>query len=69
MWEVTLALPYGWWGFQGRQMIGLRVTAWADLPIEETVLWVTVTFTTVLVYEIVKQWQASGRPMKRAMLG
>lgn len=69
MWEVTLALPYGWWGFQGRQMIGLRVTAWADLPIEETVLWVTVTFTTVLVYEIVKRWQASGRPMRRAMLG
>ncbi|MBS1821919.1 MAG: hypothetical protein JST61_08090 [Acidobacteria bacterium] len=69
MWEVTLALPYGWWGFQGRQMIGLRVTAWAGLPIEETVLWVTVTFTTVLVYETVKRWQASGRSIKRALLG
>ncbi|MBS1800843.1 MAG: hypothetical protein JSS95_13590 [Acidobacteria bacterium] len=69
MWEVTLALPYGWWGFQGRQMIGLRVTAWAGIPIEETVLWVTVTFTTVLVYETVKRWQASGRSMKSAMLG
>ena len=69
MWEVTLALPYGWWGFQGRQMIGLRVTAWAGLPIEEVVLWITVTFTTVLVYEILKRWQASGRPMRRALLG
>ena len=69
MWEVTLALPYGWWGFQGSQMIGLRVTAWAGLPIEEVVLWMTVTFTTVLVYEIVKRWQASGRPMRRAILG
>jgi hypothetical protein len=69
MWEVTLALPYGWWGFQAGQMIGLRITAWADLPVEEVVLWLTVTFTTVLVYEIVKSWQASGRPMRRAMLG
>jgi len=69
MWEVTLALPYGWWGFQGRQMIGLRVTAWAGLPVEEVVLWMTVTFTTVLVYEIVKRWKSSGRPMRRALLG
>lgn len=69
MWEVTLALPYGWWGFQPRQMIGLRITAWAGLPIEEVVLWMTVTFTTVLVYEIVKRWKASGKSMRRAMLG
>jgi hypothetical protein len=69
MWEVTLALPYGWWGFQAGQMIGLRITAWDDLPIEEVVLWMTVTFTTVLVYEILKRWKASGKPMRRAMLG
>ena len=69
MWEVTLALPYGWWGFQPDQMIGLTITAWDNLPIEEVVLWLTVTFTTVLVYEVVKRWQASGKPMRRAMLG
>jgi hypothetical protein len=69
MWEVTLALPYGWWGFQPGQMIGLNITAWDNLPIEEVVLWLTVTFTTVLVYEVVKRWQASGKPMRRAMLG
>lgn len=69
MWEVTLALPYGWWGFQPDQMIGLTITAWDNLPVEEVVLWLTVTFTTVLVYEVVKRWQASGKPMRRAMLG
>jgi hypothetical protein len=69
LWEATLAVPYGWWGYQGRQMMGLRVTAWAGLPIEAVVLWMAVTFTTVLVYETVKRWKASGRPMRRAMLG
>ena len=69
LWEATLAVPYGWWGYQGRQMMGLRVTAWAGLPIEAVVLWMAVTFTTVLVYEAVRRWKASGRPMRRAMLG
>jgi Lycopene cyclase len=69
MWEATLALPYGWWGFQGRQMMGLRVTAWAGMPVEEVAVWMSVTFTTVLVYEVVKRWQASGKPMRRALMG
>jgi len=50
-------------------MMGLRVTAWAGLPIEAVVLWMAVTFTTVLVYEVVRRWKASGRTMRRAMLG
>ena len=69
LWEATLAVPYGWWGYQGRQMMGLRVTAWAALPIEAVVLWMAVTFTTVLVYETVRRWKASGRTMRGAMLG
>jgi hypothetical protein len=69
LWEATLAVPYGWWGYQGREMMGLRVTAWAGLPLEAVVLWMAVTFTTVLVYETVRRWKASGRPMRRAMLG
>jgi hypothetical protein len=69
VWEATLAVPYGWWGYQGREMMGLRVTAWAGLPIEAVVLWMAVTFTTVLVYETVKRWKASGKTMRRAMLG
>ena len=69
LWEATLAVPYGWWGYQGRQMMGLRVTAWDGLPIEAVVLWMAVTFTTVLVYETMKRWKASGRPMRRALVG
>jgi hypothetical protein len=69
LWEVTLALPYGWWNFQDDAMIGLRITAWSRLPIEEIVVWIAVTWATVIVYENVKRWQASGRSARHAFVG
>jgi hypothetical protein len=69
MWEVTLALPYGWWNFQHPRMIGLFVGAWADLPIEEVFVWIAVTYATVIVFEVMKIWQASERSAKEAFLG
>jgi hypothetical protein len=69
LWEVTLALPYGWWNFQDNAMLGLRITAWAGLPIEEVFVWIAVSWATVIVYEIVKRWKASGKPAKHAFLG
>jgi hypothetical protein len=69
MWEVTLAVPYGWWGFQDRSMIGLRITAWSRLPIEEVCVWIAVTYATVIVYEIVRRWQSSGKKIRHALLG
>ena len=69
LWEVTLALPYGWWNFRDQQMLGIRITAWAWLPIEEVYLWITVTYTSVIVYEIVKRWKGSGRTARHAFLG
>jgi hypothetical protein len=69
LWEATLALPYGWWGFQDQAMIGLRITAWSHLPIEEVCLWIAVTYATVIVYEIVRRWQASGKRIMHALLG
>ncbi|HZD48008.1 MAG TPA: hypothetical protein VE178_04615 [Silvibacterium sp.] len=69
LWEVTLALPYGWWNFQDSAMLGLRITAWFGLPVEEVFIWIAVTWATVIVYETVKRWQASGKPAKRAFLG
>jgi lycopene cyclase domain-containing protein len=69
LWEATLALPYGWWGFQDEQMIGIRVTAWSRLPIEEVFLWIAVTYATVIVYENVRRWQSSGKTMRQALFG
>ena len=54
LWEATLAVPYGWWGFRPEQMIGIFIGAWANLPIEEVVVWISVTYTTAIVYEVLK---------------
>jgi hypothetical protein len=54
LWEATLAVPYGWWGFRPEQMIGIFISAWDRLPIEEVLVWISVTYTTAIVYEVLK---------------
>ena len=68
-WEATLAVPYGWWGYRQKEMMGLFIGAWAGLPIEAITVWIAVTYGTTMVYEIVKIWQASGKPARHAFLG
>jgi hypothetical protein len=69
LWEATLGVPYGWWGFQDAAMIGVRITAWSRLPVEEVCVWIAVTYATVIVYEIVRRWQVSGRALVQALIG
>jgi hypothetical protein len=69
LWEATLAVPYQWWGFRPTQMMGLFIGAWAGLPIEEVGVWIAVTYATVILFEIFKLWQASGKKAKHAFLG
>ena len=49
-WEATLAVPYGWWGYQQKQMLGLSIGAWAGLPIEAVTVWIAVTYGTTMVF-------------------
>lgn len=69
LWEVTLGLPYGWWGFRHEAMVGVFITAWSGLPVEEVLVWVSVAYATVIVYEILRRWKASGRSARHAFLG
>ena len=69
LWEATLGVPYGWWGYQDAEMIGIRITAWSRLPVEAVCVWVAVTYVTAIVYEIVRRWQSSGKALRRAFLG
>lgn len=69
MWEASLASPYGWWGYQHDAMMGLFITAWSGLPVEAVFVWLAVTYTTVIVYEVVTLWQASGRSLRVVLLG
>ena len=68
-WEATLAVPYGWWGYQPQQMMGLFIGAWAGLPVEAVTVWLAVTFTTTIVFEIVKACLASEKSVKESLLG
>lgn len=60
VWEVTLAAPLSWWGYQPHRMLGIVVRAWHDLPLEAVLVWLAASFTTVIIYEFIKIWQASG---------
>jgi hypothetical protein len=50
-------------------MMGLFIGAWTGLPIEAVTVWIAVTYGSTIVYEIVKLWQASGQPARRAFFG
>lgn len=69
LWEVTLAIPYGWWGYRPAAMMGLHITAWNGLPFEAVVVWLSVSFTTVITYEVIKIWQALGVGAWEAFFG
>jgi len=69
VWEATLAVPYGWWGYRREAMMGVSIGAWAGLPLEAVGVWIAVTYATVIVFEILKLWLASGKTAKKAFVG
>jgi hypothetical protein len=69
VWEATLALPYGWWGYQPQQMLGVSVKAWSSLPLEAVCVWIAVTYGTTITFEVVKLWLASQKPAREAFFG
>ena len=69
LWEATLALPYGWWEYRPRALMGLHIGAWSGLPIEAVLVWFAVTFTTVITYEVIKIWKALGTRALEAFFG
>ena len=66
---MTLALPYGWWEYRSNILIGLQIGAWSGLPIEAVCVWLAVTFTTVITYEVIKIWKALGTRALEAFFG
>lgn len=69
LWEVTLAIPYGWWGYRPATMLGAPIGAWSGLPLEAVCVWFSVTFTTVITYEVIKIWKALGKKALEAFFG
>lgn len=69
LWEATLGVPYSWWGYQEWVMMGVFVGAWSKLPVEAVCVWIAVTYTTVITFELIKIWQATGKPLRTALFG
>ncbi len=69
LWEVTLGVPYAWWGYQDQSMIGLFIEAWAHLPVEAVLVWVAACYGTVLTYELIRLVQYSDSRVREALFG
>ena len=69
LWEATLAVPYGWWNYQHREMMGIFVGGWSGLPIEAVCVWIAVTYAAAIVFEVVKVVVVSERPVRETLLG
>ena len=74
-WEACLAIPFGWWGYQPDYMTGLFILQWfrsglasPGLPIEAVLVWVQVTFSMVIVYEVVRLVVLRRDASKRGLL-
>jgi hypothetical protein len=64
LWEVSLALPGGWWNYQHPRMMGVRIERWSQLPLEAVLVWFLAAFATVVVFEAMKV--LFSRPSPRA---
>jgi hypothetical protein len=73
IWEVTLAIPRQWWGYQPSGMIGVTIAAWsrdnAIFPIEAAVVWLFAPFASILTYEFAKALAHHPQPTRVALFG
>jgi hypothetical protein len=73
VWEVTLAIPRLWWGYEADAMLGILVGAWsrpgAPFPIEAAFVWLCVPFSTILSYEFAKAVMHHPGGIRAALFG
>jgi hypothetical protein len=48
-----LGIPYGWWGYEPDQMMGIFIQPHCDLPLEAVLVWTLGSWTTVICYETI----------------
>jgi hypothetical protein len=73
VWEVTLAIPRQWWGYEPSGMIGVTIAAWsrgdAIFPVEAAAVWLFAPFSSILTYEFAKALAHHPRPASVALFG
>jgi hypothetical protein len=55
IWEVTLALPRGYWNYNPEYMLGISIEPWNNLPVEAVSVWIFCSLI-ILSYEYTKIW-------------
>lgn len=73
IWEVTLAIPRQWWGYEPTGMIGVTIGAWsrgdAIFPVEAAAVWILAPFSSILTYEFAKALTHHSRTTRDALFG
>ena len=73
IWEVTLAIPRQWWGYEPSGMVGLTIAAWshgdAIFPVEAATVWLFSPFSSILTYEFAKALTHHPRSSRVALFG
>jgi len=73
IWEVTLAIPRQWWGYEPSGMMGLTIAAWsrgdAIFPVEAAAVWFFAPFSSILTYEFAKALTHHPRATRVALFG
>lgn len=73
IWEVTLAIPRDWWGYEPSGMLGLTIAAWsrgaAIFPVEAAIVWLFAPFSCVLIYEFANAFFHHRRSTFAALFG
>ena len=73
IWEVTLAIPREWWGYEPSGMLGLTIAAWsrgdAIFPVEAAFVWLFAPLSSILTYEFTKALTHHPRATRVALFG
>jgi len=69
IWEVTLAFPRQWWGYQPDALLGVVVHPWTvdpswPFPIEAALVWLSAPFSCIFTYELVKAYHYHPNPSR-----
>jgi hypothetical protein len=54
-------VPYGWWGYEPDQMLGIVLKPLCNLPVEAALVWTLGSWTTVILYETLLTALYAGR--------
>ncbi len=70
IWEATMGVPYEWWIYRDRAMLGIYLAGWGNLPLEAVLLWLVGVWDAILFYEFFRiRHRMEERRLREALFG